>query len=337
MDTMDRTRPNLEAAATNDNLGLDLNHLIEANIESDKTLYSVAAQIDNRGMKLLLKTYAQQHDQYTAQLQDVARQMGDTPSVNRDPVTSISRGLTDVKAAMTVQRQDRQQAALEQALQSEAITVNAYAEALNTSLPERVHELLTHQAERVRTIQSQLKLMHGDSNRRLVIRLYDQADEAGQVINQLQQAGFSAAEIYSAPIQQVARVYSDDSQERGRSKQQTIFAMSLAGAGVGLVLGVLLGIAQRWLAPNTLGFLPNSGLTVVLIVGLIGAVIGAIFGTIFGLLIGQDKSEEDAYLYTESLKDGDTLLVVFTDSANKAKAERIVGLKHQREIKPVAA
>ncbi|MFN8489398.1 MAG: PA2169 family four-helix-bundle protein [Caldilineaceae bacterium] len=336
MDTMERTRPNTEAATTNGNLTTTLNHLIEADIESDKTLYSAAEHIDNRGMKLLLKTYAQQHAQFTAQLQDVVRQMGDNPPVNRDPVTTMSRGLTDVKAAMTVKRQDRQQVALTDALQSENTTVNAYTEALNTSLPERVRELVTRQAERARTIQNQIKLMSGESSRRLVIRLYDQADEAARVVNQLQQAGFAADEIYSAPIEQATRVYSADPEERGRTKQQTVFAMSMAGAGVGLVLGVLLGIAQRWLAPNTLSFLPSSGVAVAIIIGVIVAVIGAIFGTIFGLLIGQDKSEEDAYLYTESLKEGDTLLVVFTDSRNKAEAEQIIGLKHQREIAPGA-
>ena len=336
MDTMDRTRPNPEAATTNGNVTTTLNHLIEADIESDKTLYSAAEHIDNRGMKLLLKTYAQQHAQFTAQLQDVVRQMGDTPPVNRDPVTTMSRGLTDVKAAMTVKRQERQHVALEEALQSANTTVTMYTEALNTTLPERVRELVARQAEWVRTIQNQIKLMSGESSRRLVIRLYDQADEAARVVNQLQQAGFSTDEIYSAPIEQVARVYSADPEERGRTKQQTLFATSLAGAGVGLVLGVLLGLAQRWLAPNSLAFLPNSGVAVVITVGVMGAVIGAIFGAIFGLLIGQDKSEEDAYLYTESLKEGDTLLVVFTDSGNKANADRIVGLKHQREIKPLA-
>jgi len=333
----ENTRVNEKTVAPSGNLTQTLNRLIESCIESDKGLYSAAEYIDNRGMKLLLKTYAQQHSQFVAQLQDVVKQMGDTPSENRDPVAAVGQGLSDVKAAMTVKRQSRQQAVLQEALQKETTTVNAYAEALNTTLPDRLREVVARQAERIRTIQNQLKLMAGESNRRLVIRLYNQPGEAEGVMQQLQQAGFTQDEIYATKIEQVARVYTADTQERGRSRRQTIIAMGLAGLGFGLVLGLLLGIFQNLLAPNTVGFLPAAGMGALIIVSVIGAVIGAVFGLIFGLLIGQDKTEDDAYLYTESLKEGDTLVVVFTDSRNKAAAERIVGLKHQREIEPKPA
>jgi len=318
------------------NIAQKLNQLIESCMESDKSFYSAAEQIDNRGMKLLVKSYAQQHAQFTTQLQSMVRQMGDIPPENRDPVAAVGRGLTDVKAAMTVKRAGRQHLVLEEALQSENKTLNAYTEALKTALPEQIRDAVAQQAARLRTIQGQLKLLAGEAQRQLVVRLYNRADEAKMVVNQLQQAGFSSDEIYATSIEQAARVYTADTQERGKSKGQTIIATGLAGAGFGLVLGVLLGIFQNLLAPNTLGFLPASGIGVVFLVGLIGAVIGAIFGLIFGLLIGQDKTEEDTYLYTESLQDGDTLVVVFTNDQNKAKAEQIVGLKHQREIKPAA-
>ena len=326
-----------EEVAASGNLTHTLNRLIESCIESDKGLYSAAEYIDNRGMKLLLKTYAQQHSQFAAQLQDIVKQMGDAPPEKRDAVAAVGRGFSDVKAAMTVQRQSRQNAVLEEALHTENRTANAYTEALKITLSEPIRQVVTRQAERIRTIQNQIKLMAGQSNQRLVIRLYNQAGEAEGVVHQLEQAGFAQDEIYVSKIDQVARVYTADRQERGRSRRQTIVAMGLAGLGFGLVLGVLLGIFQNLLAPNTVGFLPAGGVGAVIIVSVIGAVIGAIFGLIFGLLIGQDKIEEDAYLYTESLQDGDTLVVVFTDSRNKAAAERIVGLKHQREVQPKPA
>jgi uncharacterized protein (TIGR02284 family) len=337
METAERTMLTNETAAPIGNLTQTLNRLIQRCIESDKSLYGAAEYIGNRGMKLLLKTYAQQHSQFTAQLQDIVKQMGDTPPENRDAVAAVGRGLSDVKAAMTVQRQSRQKAVLDEALQSEATTATAYADALQTTLPDQIRQVVTRHAEQIRTIQHQIKWMAGEANRRLVIRLYNRAGEAEEVTRQLQQAGFTPDEIYATKIEQVARVYTGDTQERGRSRRQTIVAMGLAGAGVGLVLGLLLGIFQNLLAPNTVGFLPAGGIGAVVIVSVIGAVIGAIFGLIFGLLIGQDKTEDDAYLYTESLKDGDTLVVVFTDSRNKAAAERIVGLKHQREIQPKPA
>ncbi len=326
-----------EQAPTSDNIAQTLNHLIESCIESDKTLYNTAEQLDNRGMKLLVKSYAQQHARFTAQLQAAVTQMGGTPPENRGTVAAVGQGLNDVKAAMMVKRQGRHHAALADALQVENNTVKAYDEALKTPLPERIQTVITQQAARVRSIQNQLKLMADESQRRLVIRLYNRPGEAETVVDQLQRAGFTTDEIYTASIEQAANVYAADTQERGRSKSQTVSAMGLAGAGFGLALGLLVGIFQNLLAPSTISFLPTSGFGVVLMVGLIGAVIGAIFGLIFGLLIGQNNAEDDAYLYTESLKDGDTLLVVFTDSQNKAEADRIVGLKHQREIAPKPA
>jgi len=326
-----------EQAPESNNLLQTLNRLIESCIESDKTLYSTAEQIDNRGMKLLVKSYAQQHARFTTQLQDIVTQMGDTPPANLNAAAAVGQGLEDVKAAMMVKRQGRHHAALLTALQNEDKTVSAYDEALKSSLPERIHPLITQQAEQVRSIQRQLKLMTGESARQLVVRLYNQPGEAKSVVDQLQSAGFTPDEIYTAPIEQAANIYTADTQQRGRSKSQTVMAMGLAGAGFGLALGLLVGIFQNLLAPNTVGFLPSGGVGAIVIVGLIGAVIGAIFGSIFGLLIGQNNAEDDAYLYTESLKDGDTLLVVFTDSRNKPEADRIVGLKHQREIAPKPA
>ncbi|MCX6049405.1 MAG: DUF2383 domain-containing protein [Chloroflexi bacterium] len=327
---------NDQAPASN-NLLQTLTRLIESCIESDKTLYSTAEQLDNRGMKLLVKSYAQQHARFTGQLQDIVKQMGDTPPENRDAAAAVGQGLNDVKAAMMVKLQGRHHAALLTALQNEDKTVAAYEAALQAALPERMQTLITQQAERVRNIQRQLQIMTGETARQLVVRLYNQPGEAERVLDQLQRAGFTSDEIYTAPIEQAATIYRADTQQRGRSKSQTVLAMGLAGAGFGLALGLLAGIFQNLLAPNTVGFLPAGGLGAIMIVGLLGAVIGAIFGLIFGLLIGQNNAEDDAYLYTESLKDGDTLLVVFTDSRNKAEADRIVGLKNQREIAPKPA
>ncbi|CAN5572781.1 hypothetical protein BH10CHL1_BH10CHL1_26190 [soil metagenome] len=326
-----------DPAPESNNLLQTLNHLIESCIESDKTLYSTAEQIDNRGMKLLVKSYAQQHAHFTTQLQDMVTQMGDTPPENRNAAAAVSQGLSDVQAAMMVKRQGRHHAALLTALQTEDKTVDAYNTALKSSLPERIKAVITEQAERIRSIQAQLKLMTGETARQLVVRLYNRPGEAETVVDQLQRAGFTSGEIYTAPVEQAANIYAGDTQQRGRSKSQTVVAMGLAGAGFGLALGLLVGIFQNLLAPNTVGFLPASGFGAVVIVGVIGAVIGGIFGSIFGLLIGQNNAEDDAYLYTESLKDGDTLLVVFTDSRNKPEADRIVGLKHQREVAPKSA
>jgi hypothetical protein len=68
-----------------------------------------------------------------------------------------------------------------------------------------------------------------------------------------------------------------------------------------------------------------------------GALVGAFFALIFGLFIGRDAVEDDSYLSTQSLRQGDTLVAVFTDASHIAEAERIIGLRHQFEVEPAAA
>jgi hypothetical protein len=55
-----------------------------------------------------------------------------------------------------------------------------------------------------------------------------------------------------------------------------------------------------------------------------GIFFGGLFGAILGLAIGQGVSEEDTYLYDDSLLHGSTLLRLLTDSERAGEAARIL-------------
>jgi len=324
--------------ATTDKVLVTLNPLVGGLIESDKSFFNAAEHVKNRGLKLLLKTYAQQYAAFAAELQAVVRQLGGTPLEVRDPGAAMGQGMGDIRAAMTIGRQSRQRKLLTDLLGHETVAVKRYADALKIGLPATVEDVVKRQHDRVRSIHQQLSSLAGQTRRRLVIRLFDQPEAARSAVDELQRAGFTADEVYSAAIEQVARVYSADAEERVQSRGQTIRATALSGLLFGVILGTLWGVVQHFLFPEFGGLIsPPGSWGIVLEVAVAGGLIGAFFGFIFGLIIGQDKAEEDEYLYNQSLKDGDTLVVVFTDERNKQEAERLVGLKHQHEVKPMLA
>jgi hypothetical protein len=59
-------------------------------------------------------------------------------------------------------------------------------------------------------------------------------------------------------------------------------------------------------------------------VALSGTAIGALFGAILGFLIGQGVSEEDTYIYDDSVKHGIRLVRLITDNARAAEAAKIM-------------
>lgn len=312
-----------------------LKRLIETIRASERRFYHVAEHVRNRGLKLILKTYVQQRADFADALTRLLQQAGAEPPADGDLSGALSRGWMDVKATMIVRRHARQQHLLTEVADEEDATLQAYDQALEQPLSDDVKALVRQQAIEIERVQRRLRQLAAASDLRILARLYDDAEEAQQVLARLERAGFEHDDIYSTRIEAVD-LYTDDVAARRRSLKETILVAGGIGAGVGLVLSGLLALAHRLYFPEIGGILADTpaGVTIELISG--GIVIGALFGAIFGVLMGRDAAEDDAYLYAESLQQGDTLVAVFTDGAQVARAEQIVGLRHQFEVEPVA-
>jgi uncharacterized protein (TIGR02284 family) len=311
-----------------------LTTLIQALKASERRLYSAAEHIRNRGLKLVLKSYVQQRVRAAHDLWQMTP-TADALTEERVAANLFSRGWTDVKATMTVKRQGRQALVLQEVAQEEADLLNHYSEALKQLLPDGLQELIRRQYQELRLIHRRLMQLAADADQRVLVRLFNNGARAEAVLQHLQQAGFAADDLYTTTVDDLA-VYADNAKAKRRSLRDTVLTVLMLGALLGAGLGLLLGVGHRLYFPEVPGVFSTTpaGVMMELIVG--GALIGALFGTIFGFLMGRDAVEDDAYLYTESLQDGDTLVAVFTDRAKAAEAERLIGLRHQFEVEPVA-
>jgi hypothetical protein len=313
-----------------------IDRLIDGLNESEQRFFHAAEHVRNRGLKLVLKTYIRQRAQFARELGDVLHPGGYERSP-ADSSPSFGQGLSDIQATMVVRREDRQHLVLSQIADADEALVKAYSDALAEPLPGALHSLLQRQLDELRRVQRRLRLLAEESgNRRILVRLFNDAHKAEAVVNQLQRAGFDEDAIYTTSVENISLDPAEPVQRR-RSMRGTVTTSAIMGAVVGLILGGLLAFGHRLYFPEVPGLISSTpqGVTFELLAG--GALIGALFGTIFGLLMGRDAAEDDAYLTYESLRDGDTLVAVTTDSANAAQAERIVGLRHEFEVEPSTA
>lgn len=133
-------------------------------------------------------------------------------------------------------------------------------------------------------------------------RVYDSYEQANRAVRNLEKIGVPAADISVVANKRVSEDYSDvdDASE------------AASGAGIGAALGGGAGLLAG------LGLLAIPGLGPVVAVGwlattAVGAVAGSAVGGILGALVDAGTSEDDAHVYSETVRRGGTLVTVRTD------------------------
>lgn len=315
-------------------LAQHLSRLSQA-LQNSQEAYAYAAQhTRNRGLKLVLKSYAQQHAEFQDQLRTLA------PAGEAAPHTTgsaLGRGWASMRAWFTIRRQSRQRLLMEKALQSEKDTITAYEEALRASLPAQAQQIVQEQLTALRRTVSRLAALAAPRrDGTLLVRLYERPEQLDQVVSALEGAGVQREQVYIADVQRL-QPYADDTSGRERARWETMAAAALVGALVGAAIILPFAIALRLYFPQLNGIFTDSptGVLVEYLVG--GALVGAIFGLYFSIFIGQDIVEDDAYFYEQSLENGQVLIAVSATPANRAEVEKALGLLHQFEVKPQAA
>lgn len=314
-----------------------INQLIQVNQESKRNFYTTAAQMENRATKLLLKAYAQERARFGRELQQ--SNQPSTPAADPAPAAPaggfFQRGWLELKSALVIQRQRRHRLLLAELQQLETNTVDAYAKAV-AALPASLRMLVERQYERVRAVHRWVTLLGQQQEQQVVVRLFNQWEEAEQAIGRLAQMGIPRSELAIVPVDDIS-VYTNDQKARPRATREAIitggFLGLLAGGGIGLVYGFF----HRIIFPEISGFLASSPTGIMWEIALYGALIGCVFALIFSILIASSAAETDAYLYEESFQQGNTLIAVATSAANRREVERVIGLKHEHEIAPMTA
>ena len=89
-------------AANNERVASQLNGLRRLCVAGEKGFEVVAANVSNRGLKVLLKSYAQQRASFVVALQDEIESLGGSWSERRSARGVIHRGRINIFAALTI-------------------------------------------------------------------------------------------------------------------------------------------------------------------------------------------------------------------------------------------
>jgi hypothetical protein len=294
---------------------------------SAQSLRHAAENVENRGLKLLLKVMAQER----VAMHDMLRQTyGQGPSDPLDPsnkstTRSVREGLQDIQTSMTVQRQGREVVTLNHLREEEEALLAAYIAELESGVAAPLRGMLESQHANIAHFFARLQLV-GAGVEPIVARVFDTRIEGESAVTRLRERGLNAAQIDAAPITQVARPVLQSTRTPA-SPRNTVVAGALAGALVGGIIGgaLALYVAQ---APQLVGWVTVGPWA--LFLG--PMLIGAFFGAIFGFFIGQNQREDDLAVTVDSLVNGELLVVAYPQPHEVAMVDEVLQVHHAREL-----
>jgi uncharacterized protein (TIGR02284 family) len=292
-------------------------------VEAGERGYAVAAaNVNNRGLKLLFKSFAQQRANFKTEVFDEMQRLGGRlpPSIS-SVLAIIHRGRIDIFAALTIGDENVERVVLKEVVFGERVALRAYENALKKDLLPDVREIVAHQFEEVRRVVEEVNLMRGRAGKRLLVRLYDTEVDANRAIQRLKKAGFAQESIERVAVDKATVLY----RGRGTTILETILSGIVGGAFWGAVIGVLaaVGVLQMPAWIPSAGPLIDQRLWafIVLVLCIVG---GAFVGTVIGTFIGWGISSGDAYLYDHGLERGRILVKLLANEARASKIWRIL-------------
>jgi hypothetical protein len=320
-------RPIISEPITNGAVNANVNsHLLALLEKSAQTLRHTAENIENRGLKLLLKVVAQERViMYNTLREAMGKRVVDPLNPDRKPpARSVQQGLQDIQTSMTVQRQGRENVALTNLLKEEEALIAAYDAALDASVPP-LWEILDSQRANVARLNMRFRSVDAGIDP-IIARVFDMRVEGETALLRLREAGLDSSQIDAAPISQVAQPVLRTTRNPATAKS-TMVAGALSGALVGGLVGLALA-AFVWFYPQLVGWVTVGPWTL-----LMGAmIIGAVFGTVFGFFIGQNQREDDLMVTADGLINGEMLVVAYPKAHQVPMVEEILQVYHAREL-----
>lgn len=295
-----------------------LNRLYRFCKAGERGFMVVSENARNRGLKVVLKSFAQQRETFAKELKEEIQRLGGQISERRSIRGIIHRGRISIRAALTIGPHNVENVILGEALNGEKVLLNTYEGFLGEELPDETEALVKSQHEQIQQVCDQLQLLRGYEGHQLVVRLFDTEHDAQLAIQTLEQAGYDPSAIEVADVKQVTSIY----EGQGSTVSDTLLSGAFGGALWGTVIGALAG-AGLLLFPEMATMMGGYMLTWTA-VALAGTFFGALFGAILGFLIGHGAAEEDAYIYDDSVKYGSQLVRLLTSEDRAMEASRIL-------------
>ncbi len=301
-------------------------------VEAGEKGYAVAAaNVNNRGLKILFKSYARQRERFKGELLEHIHTLGGTPRRWGSILGMLHRGRIDIFAALAISADEREQIVLKEASLGERAALWAYERTLKHALPPEMRSLLTRQYEAVQRSAEQVRLLQGKGQTRLLVRLFDSPADADLAVEELRRAGFQPQVQARVPLAEIGELY----EGRGNTIRETLFSGSVGGALWGSLIALLAG----WSAEYSSYLIPFGSFSpqgIWAFVALLGCLGGALVGALLGLFVGIGISEEDAYLHQHSLHHGQMLLFVTVNASQAAIASQLLAqINRQARTGPV--
>jgi len=306
-------------AMTNQQVFTTLSRLYRIVEAGEKGFATAAANVNNRGIKVLFKSYAQQRAKYKQELLTELRRLG----ANFQPRSSIRgiihRGRVAIFAAMNLEPDKQEMVVIKEAVLGEKFAVRTYKSTLDKELPPQTQAIVARQYDEVCKISDQVNLMRGKEGKRLIVGLFDRDDEARLAVQSLIDSGFPKEEIEIFALEKNIELY----EGKGTTVLETILSGAFGGALWGGLIGILagFGVVQmslfEWL--GSFSFLGTWALVALFI-----TIMGSLVGAILGLFIGVGISEEDTYLYQKSIEHKPVMIQTVVDESRAREASKII-------------
>jgi uncharacterized protein (TIGR02284 family) len=278
----------------------------------------VSQNVSNRGLKFLLKSYAQQRADFAGEIEDEIRRLGGDISERRSIRGVIHRGRINIRSALTIGHHHVENVALGEAMHGENAVLKAYRGALDRELPAETQAVVERQLKEIEDVRNQVDLLRGQSGKRLVVRLFDSPKDAESAIQALEKANFQRSDIEIEDVRQL-KIY----EGKGSKVSDVVVSGAIGGGLWGALIGAVTGVGALFI-PGMGTMIADDTTATWVGITVAGIVFGALFGAILGFAIGRGVYEEDIYLYDDSLLHGTTLLHLLTDNDRAPEAARIM-------------
>ncbi|RPJ40860.1 MAG: PA2169 family four-helix-bundle protein, partial [Chloroflexi bacterium] len=213
---------------------MNLYRIVEA---GEKGFATTASNMPNPGLKILLMSYAQQRANFKEEIRSELRRQGGEFTPGRSLPGMVHRGRVNIFAAMSIDKESQERVILKEAAVGEGAAMRTYASALSTDLPPQVREMVERQFAEVRKVVETIKLLRGVGNRKMVVNVYQDDNDASIAMQNLLGAGFQADSIERMSLKRT-ELY----EGRGATVPETILSGAVGGAIWGGVMGVFAGI-----------------------------------------------------------------------------------------------
>jgi len=304
-------------------------------LEAGEKGYAIcAANVNNRGLKVLFKSFAQQRSRFKETILAEMKRLGGEPRTWKSLLAGVYRGRINIFAALTIGKDERERAVLREILIGERFALQSFKRALKRDLKPETRRLLVNQREDIEKIIEQVTLMRGREGRRMVVRLFESVDDADTAEMEMKKAGLRLDVVVRVNMKDIVDQYNGNN----TIVSETIISGAVGGAFWGGLVGIMAGVGMQ--AARLIPVEAMSGQYLWAILALAGIFTGEIIGGLLGFIIGVGLSREDAYQYDLSLKRGKILLLAKVDAMRAPEAGRImslVDLKSQGRTEKVTA